>query len=92
MNKKELVNLISEKAETTKKEAAVVLDAVLETIKESLANGEDVKITGFGNFLVRERDARVGRNPQNGEEIEIPATKAPAFKAGKQLKEAVKHS
>jgi len=57
-----------------------------------LANGEDVKITGFGNFLVRERDARVGRNPQNGEEIEIPATKAPAFKAGKQLKEAVKHS
>lgn len=92
MNKKELVNLISEKAETTKKEAAVVLDAVLETIKESLANGEDVKITGFGNFLVRERDARVGRNPQNGEEIEIPATKVPAFKAGKQLKEAVKHS
>lgn len=92
MNKKELVNLISEKAETTKKEAAVVLDAVLETIKESLANGEDVKITGFGNFLVRERAARVGRNPQNGEEIEIPATKVPAFKAGKQLKEAVKHS
>lgn len=92
MNKKELVNLISEKAETTKKEAAVVLDAVLETIKESLANGEDVKITGFGNFLVRERAARVGRNPQNGEEIEIPATKVPAFKAGKQLKDAVKRS
>lgn len=92
MNKKELVNLISEKAETTKKEATVVLDAVLETIKESLANGEDVKITGFGNFLVRERAARVGRNPQNGEEIEIPATKVPTFKAGKQLKEAVKHS
>lgn len=90
MNKTELIKAVSEKAELTQKDAAKVLDAVLETITETLANNDKVQIIGFGTFEVRERAARKGRNPQTGEEIEIPATKAPAFKPGKELKEAVK--
>lgn len=90
MNKKELVNLIAEKTETTKKDAATVVDAVIEVVTEALSKGEKVRITGFGTFEVRERAARTGYNPQTGEPIDIPATKYPAFKAGKQLKEIVK--
>lgn len=90
MNKKELVNLIAEKTETTKKDAAAVVDAVIEVVTEALSKGERVRITGFGTFEVRERAARTGYNPQTGEPIDIPATKYPAFKAGKQLKEIVK--
>lgn len=90
MNKKELVNLIAEKTETTKKDAAAVVDAVIEVITEALSKGEKVRITGFGTFEVRERAARTGYNPQTGEPIDIPATKSPAFKAGKQLKKIVK--
>lgn len=90
MNKKDLINAVSENANLTKKEADLAVDAVFEAIQKSLENGEKVQLIGFGNFEVRERAARKGRNPQTGKEIDIPATKAVAFKAGKLLKEAVK--
>ncbi|WP_301109437.1 HU family DNA-binding protein, partial [Sporosarcina sp.] len=66
------------------------VEAVFDTIQSTLANGDKVQLIGFGNFEVRERAARKGRNPQSGEEIEIAASKVPAFKAGKALKDAVK--
>lgn len=91
MNKTDLVNAVAEKADLSKKDAAKVVDAVFDTIMDSLSKGEKVQIIGFGNFEVRERSARKGRNPQTGEEIEIPASKVPAFKAGKALKDAVKN-
>jgi len=90
MNKTELVNSVAEQAELTKKDAAQVVDAVFDTILNALKAGDSVQILGFGNFEIRDRAARTGRNPQTGEEIEIPASKVPAFKPGKQLKEAVK--
>ncbi|CEA00180.1 DNA-binding protein HU [Jeotgalicoccus saudimassiliensis] len=90
MNKTDLINAVSDKADLTKKEAGAAVDAVFESIQTSLQNGEKVQLIGFGNFEVRDRAARKGRNPQSGEEIEIPASKVPAFKAGKALKDAVK--
>ncbi|CAM4164648.1 MULTISPECIES: HU family DNA-binding protein [Jeotgalicoccus] len=90
MNKTDLINAVSDKADLTKKEAGAAVDAVFESIQSSLQNGEKVQLIGFGNFEVRDRAARKGRNPQSGEEIEIPASKVPAFKAGKALKDAVK--
>ncbi|MDH5042578.1 HU family DNA-binding protein [Enterococcus faecalis] len=90
MNKTELINAVSDSANLTKKEAGLAVDAVFESIQKSLSNGEKVQLIGFGNFEVRERAARKGRNPQTGDEIEIPASKVPAFKAGKALKDAVK--
>ncbi|MGH1286298.1 HU family DNA-binding protein [Bacillus toyonensis] len=90
MNKAELTKVVAEKAELTQKDAAVAIQAVVETITNALANEEKVQILGFGTFEVRERSARTGRNPQTGEEMQIAASKAPAFKAGKELKEAVK--
>ncbi|HLR79982.1 MAG TPA: HU family DNA-binding protein [Bacillota bacterium] len=90
MNKSDLVTAVAEKSELSKKDAAKAVDAVLESITDSLQEGEKVQLIGFGNFEVRERAARKGRNPQTGEEIEIPASKVPAFKAGKALREAVK--
>lgn len=90
MNKTELINAVAEKTELTKKEAGKAVDAVFETVMDSLSEGEKVQIIGFGNFEVRDRSARKGRNPQTGEEIEIPASKVPAFKPGKALKDAVK--
>ena len=90
MNKTDLINAVSDLADLTKKEAGAAVDAVFDTIQESLKNGEKVQLIGFGNFEVRERSARKGRNPQSGEEIEIAASKVPAFKAGKALKDAVK--
>ncbi|CAM2767223.1 MULTISPECIES: HU family DNA-binding protein [Salinicoccus] len=90
MNKTDLINAVSDQADLTKKEAGAAVDAVFDTIQESLKNGEKVQLIGFGNFEVRERSARKGRNPQSGEEIEIAASKVPAFKAGKALKDAVK--
>ncbi|QXE02005.1 DNA-binding protein HU-beta [Terribacillus aidingensis] len=90
MNKAELVEAVAQQAELSKKEASKAVDALLETISETLANDEKVQLVGFGTFEVRERAARTGRNPQTGEEITIPASKAPAFKAGKDFKEAVK--
>ncbi|MDK8643786.1 MULTISPECIES: HU family DNA-binding protein [Niallia] len=90
MNKTELINAVAESSELSKKDSTRVVDSVMETITTSLKNGEKVEILGFGAFSVSERAARKGRNPQTGEEIEIAASKAPTFKAGKNLKDAVK--
>jgi len=89
VNKTELVSAVAEKADLTKKEAERVINALFASIEEALARGEKVQLVGFGTFEVRDREARKGRNPQTGEEIEIPATRVPAFKAGKALKDAV---
>ncbi|AGA57991.1 Histone family protein DNA-binding protein, Hbs [Thermobacillus xylanilyticus] len=89
MNKSELVNKVAEITELSKKDAAKAVDAVFDAIAEALQNGEKVQLVGFGNFEVRERSARKGRNPQTGEPIEIAASKTPAFKPGKSLKEMV---
>ncbi|MGZ9868132.1 HU family DNA-binding protein [Priestia endophytica] len=90
MNKTELIKAVAEKAELTQKDSAKVVDALLEVVKETLAEGEKIQLVGFGTFEVRERAARKGHNPQTGEPIDIPASKAPAFKAGKALKDVVK--
>lgn len=90
MTKKELVSAIAEKTEETKVKTAGMLDALIEVISETLSNGEEVAIAGLGKFAVRERAARNGRNPQTGEAITIAASKVPAFKASKTLKDAVK--
>lgn len=89
-NKAELIEKVVEKTDLTKKDATVAVDAVFSSIQDFLADGEKVQVIGFGNFEVRDRAARKGRNPQTNEEIEIPASKVPAFKAGKKLKDAVK--
>ncbi|AJD91310.1 MULTISPECIES: HU family DNA-binding protein [Jeotgalibacillus] len=90
MNKTELINAVAESAELSKKDATKAVDAVFDTVQDALAKGDKVQLIGFGNFEVRERAARKGRNPQTGEEIEISASKVPAFKPGKALKDAVK--
>ena len=90
MNKTELVKAVSTQAELTQKDAAKAVDALVETISNTLAKEEKIQLIGFGTFEVRERAARKGRNPQTGEEIDIAASKVPAFKPGKELKEAVK--
>ena len=89
MNKAELVAAVAAKTGDTKKAAEASVDAIVAAIKESLKKGEKVQLVGFGSFEVRKRAARKGRNPQTKEEIKIPASKAPVFKAGKQLKELV---
>ncbi|MDD4146853.1 MAG: HU family DNA-binding protein, partial [Clostridia bacterium] len=83
MNKTELVSAVAEKAGMTKKDAEKALSAVLGSIEEALASGDRVQLVGFGTFEVRPRAARTGRNPLSGAVIQIPATKVPAFKAGK---------
>ncbi|GIQ71032.1 HU family DNA-binding protein [Xylanibacillus composti] len=89
MNKSELIAKVSETAELSKKDATKAVDAVFDAISEALQQGDKVQLVGFGNFEVRERSARKGRNPQTGEEIEISASKIPAFKPGKALKEGI---
>ena len=90
MNKAELVAAIAEKANFTKKDAEAALNAVTASIEEALIKGEKVQLIGFGPFETRERKARQGRNPRQPEEvIQIEASKAPVFKAGKALKDAV---
>ena len=89
MNKTDLINSVSEKAEVTKKDAEKVINAVFASISDALAANEKVQLVGFGTFEVKERAARVGRNPQTGETINIAAAKVPTFKAGKGLKDAV---
>lgn len=89
--KADLINNVAEKTGLTKKDATVAVEALFETVSETLAEGDRVQVIGFGTFEVRNRASRKGRNPQTGEEIEIPATKVPAFKAGKALKDAVKN-
>lgn len=90
MNKTDLINAVAEQADLSKKNASNAVDAVFDAITGSLKKSEKVQLIGFGNFEVRERSARKGRNPQTGEQIDIPASKVPAFKAGKALKDAVK--
>ena len=89
-NKQDLIAKVAEATELTKKDSAAAVDAVFASIEEFLAAGEKVQLIGFGNFEVRERAARQGRNPQTGEAISIAVSKVPAFKAGKALKDAVK--
>ncbi len=89
MNKSELVQAVADLSELTKTDAAKAVDALLESIKDALAKDDTVTLIGFGTFTVRERAARVGRNPRTGERLEIKAAKVPAFKAGKALKDAV---
>ncbi|MFC7391560.1 HU family DNA-binding protein [Scopulibacillus cellulosilyticus] len=90
MNKTDLINAVAESAQLSKKDATAAVDSVFQNIADALKEGSKVQLIGFGNFEVRERSARKGRNPQTGEEIDIPASKVPAFKPGKALKDAVK--
>ncbi len=89
MNKTELTDAVADAAGMTKADASKALDAVLGSISDALAKGEQISLIGFGTFLVRDRAARTGRNPQTGAEIQIAAAKVPAFKPGKALKDAV---
>ncbi|SFJ57792.1 HU family DNA-binding protein [Thermoflavimicrobium dichotomicum] len=89
MNKTDLINKVAEATGKSKKDATLAVEAVLNAITEALRAGDKVQLIGFGNFEVRERAERQGRNPQTGEPITIPAMKVPAFKPGKQLKEEV---
>jgi nucleoid DNA-binding protein len=89
MNKGDLVNEVS-KILKTKKEAQAAVDCVISSITNALENGDSVSLIGFGTFKVADRKARQGRNPKTGEEMYIPASKVPKFKAGKALKDAVK--
>lgn len=90
MNKADLIEAIASAAELNKKQAKAALEATLDAVTESLVKGESVQLIGFGTFKVNQRNARTGRNPQTGKEIQIPAAKVPAFVAGKALKDAVK--
>ena len=89
MNKTELVAAIAEKTELTKKDAESALKAFTDVVAEELKKGEKIQLVGFGTFEVSERAAREGRNPQTGETMKIAASKAPKFKAGKALKDAI---
>ena len=89
MNKAELIAEVAEKTGLSKKDTEKAVNAALDTITASLENGEKVSLVGFGVFDVKEREARMGRNPKTKEEIPIPASRVPQFKAGKALKEAV---
>lgn len=89
MTKNELVQYVIERTQMKKKEAVKAVDAVFETMTEAMAKGEKIQLVGFGNFEVRERAARKGRNPQTGEEMQIKASRVPAFKPGKTLKDVV---
>ena len=89
MNKTELIAAVAEKADLSKKDAEAAVKAVLDAVTDALADGDKVALVGFGTFEVRERAAREGKNPATGETIQIEATKVPAFKAGKALKDAV---
>lgn len=89
MNKAELIAAVAEKADLSKKDAEKVLKAFTDVVAEELAKGEKIQVVGFGTFEVSERAAREGRNPQTGETMSIEASKAPKFKAGKALKDAI---
>ena len=90
MNKIELISAVATKADLTQKDATKAVNVVFETIAAELAKEEKIQLMGFGTFEVRERAARTGRNPQTGETMQIPASKVASFKAGKELKQAVK--
>ena len=89
MNKTELIAAVAESAGLTKKDSERVINAAIDAITASLAKGEKVQISGFGTFESKEREARIGRNPHTTEEIHIPATRVPGFKASKALKDIV---
>ncbi|MDD4569386.1 MAG: HU family DNA-binding protein [Tepidanaerobacteraceae bacterium] len=89
MNKADLISVMAEKSGMTKKDSEKALNAFIETVEEALVKRDKVQLVGFGTFEVRERSARKGRNPQTGEEIDIPAASVPAFKAGKALKDSI---
>ncbi len=90
MNKAELISKMAEKSQLTKKDTELALNSFIETVQETLAFGDKVQLVGFGTFEVRQRKPRQGRNPRNPEQIiQIPASKAPVFKAGKTFKEKV---
>ncbi len=89
MNKTELIASVAAKAGLTKKDAERVVNAAVESITEALVKGEKVNVSGFGIFEVKNREARIGRNPRTKETIQIPATRLPAFKASKALKDSV---
>lgn len=90
MNKTELVVAVATKAELSKKDAEAAVNAVFDSVKDALAEGDKVSLIGFGTFSVKTRAARTGLNPRTKETIEIPESKVPAFKAGSALKDAVK--
>lgn len=90
MNKTELVAAVAAKAELSKKDAEAAVNAVFDSVKDALAEGDKVSLIGFGTFSVKTREARTGLNPRTKETIEIPESKVPAFKAGSALKDAVK--
>jgi DNA-binding protein HU-beta len=89
VNKSELIEAIAASADIPKAAASRALDAMVDTVTESLKKGDSVSLVGFGTFSVKERAARTGRNPQTGQPIEISAAKVPSFKAGKALKDSV---
>jgi DNA-binding protein HU-beta len=89
MNKSELISKVTELSELSKKDATKAVESVFEAISDALKGGDKVQLVGFGNFEVRERSARKGRNPQTGQEIEIAASKVPSFKPGKALKDGI---
>jgi DNA-binding protein HU-beta len=90
MNKGELIASVANKAGLKNTEATKAVEAVLETLTETLSKGDDVRLVGFGTFSVAKREARDGRNPRTGETLKIPATKIAKFKPGKELKDALK--
>jgi DNA-binding protein HU-beta len=89
MNKAELISAVAQQSGLTKKDSEAAIDAFVSTVEETLSKGDKVVLVGFGTFEVKKRAARIGRNPQTKEEIKIPASKAPVFKAGKSLKDTV---
>lgn len=89
MNKSQLIDQIAAGADISKAAAGRSLDAIIDAVTEALKSGDQIALVGFGSFVVRERAARTGRNPQTGKEIKIAAAKVPAFRAGKALKDAV---
>lgn len=89
MNKTELIAAVADKAGLSKKDSEAAVNAAIAAVTETLKTGEKVQLVGFGSFEVKSRPARTGRNPRDGKEIKIPASKNPTFKAGKALKDAV---
>ncbi len=89
MNKNELIAQVADRSDLSKADAAKAVDAVFDSISESLVDGAEVRLIGFGTFSVANRAARLGRNPRSGEQIQIKASRQPKFKAGKSLKESV---
>ena len=89
MNKTELISVTAQNAGITRKDAERIINAAIDAITAALANGDKVQLSGFGSFEVKDREARVGRNPHTKESIEIPATKVPVFKASKALRDTV---